>query len=55
MAQSVIELKAKEISESITVTVHLKGLNFWEFRMQLALFLIRIGVWIAGTNYKEEV
>jgi hypothetical protein len=54
MAQSVAQIKAKEIAQGITVTVQIKGLKWWEVRMKVAVWLVRLATWIAGMNYKEE-
>jgi hypothetical protein len=42
----------RSISDVINETWHIKGLKLWTIRMMIAVLLVRLSCWVAGTNWK---
>lgn len=49
-----IELRASELSKSITVDVKIKGFKGWMFRLKIAFCLLRLAAMISGMGIEIE-
>jgi hypothetical protein len=53
MAQA--ELDIKPLAQNITLHIKLKNLRQWQWRVQLAIWLIRLADWVMWGNVRLEV
>lgn len=46
------ELNAIDLAKQLTVKVHIKGINTWAWRLQIAKGLIALALYISGMGFE---